>query len=83
MMYCLTQEEYDALKEDTSDNELKIMVDKFDGLFKLIAESNIHSYYKVQELNAEYVALELRVDDLPEWLSNLIERKQGKENEQK
>ncbi len=78
MTYCLTQDEYDALKEDTSHDALKIMEEKFDDLYTLISLSRIHTYDKHDRLFEKFVAIELDVDDMPEWLSELIERKQGK-----
>ncbi len=78
MIYCLTQEEYDALKEDTSHDALKIMEEKFDKLYTMISLSKIHTYDKPDRLFEKFIAIELAVDEMPEWLSELVERKQGR-----
>jgi len=80
MMYCLTEEEYNELKNesDVDDTAELEAIEELDSFMRLIAKSKIHSYQKPEELNREYVAIELQVDDLPERLLELVKLKQGR-----
>lgn len=76
MQYILTEEEYQEYMELKEEPSEKIVEDEITTFFhKVVRICKFTKYNNAHEMNAEYIAFEIPVDNIPDEVKDMLNRR--------